>query len=76
MGVCICGVYAIGSNIEIDLEYTLSRIHTHTHTLTPQSQVFLQAWTSQGKGLVERLRSRSFYPKQVKSNKTTTTPMS
>ena len=41
-----------------------SHTHTHTHTHT-QSQVFVQAWTTQGKGVVERLRSRSFYPKQV-----------
>lgn len=28
-------------------------------------QVFLQAWSAQGKAVVERLRSRAFYPKQL-----------
>ncbi len=32
----------------------------------PQVQVFKQAWSSQGKSVVERLRARKFYPKQVR----------
>ena len=32
-----------------------------------QVQVFVQAWTAQGKSVVEKLRSRTFYPKQVLS---------
>ena len=31
----------------------------------PQIQVFVGGWSSQGKAVVERLRSRTFYPKQV-----------
>ena len=30
-----------------------------------QVQVFVQAWTAQGKSVVEKLRSRTFCPKQV-----------
>lgn len=30
-----------------------------------QIQVFVQGWTSQGKAAVEKLRSSTFYPKQV-----------
>ena len=31
-----------------------------------QVQVFVQAWTSQGKAIVEKLRTGTFYPKQVR----------
>lgn len=30
-----------------------------------QVQVFIHGWTTQGKGSVEKLRSSTFYPKQV-----------
>jgi len=32
-------------------------------------QVFVQAWTAQGKSVVEKLRSRTFYPKQLEEVK-------
>lgn len=33
--------------------------------ILPQIQVFIQGWTAQGKAAIERLRSSTFYPKQV-----------
>lgn len=30
-----------------------------------QVTVFVQGWATYGKGVVEKLRSRTFYPKQV-----------
>ena len=35
---------------------------TYTHM---QVTVFVQGWTTYGKVVVEKLRSRTFYPKQV-----------